>query len=72
VSARQLPVRLEAEPEFGTEKRVPALVTVYAPIVGQNDPTPVTETFPAVVRTRLTWRGRPAFLAADPEAGGSS
>jgi hypothetical protein len=36
---------------------VEAMVTVRGPS---------TETFPAVVRTRLIYEGRPAFLANDP------
>lgn len=65
--ARQLPVRLEDEPKAGTEKRVSALVTVKAPLPGSTSRKIVSETFSALVRTRLTWKGRPAFLAADPE-----
>jgi hypothetical protein len=76
VSTRQLPEhlqRLEDEPEVGPEKRVLAMVTVTGPRVGRNGrpedshPRVVTVTFPALVRTRLIYKGRLAFLAADPE-----
>lgn len=46
---------------------VEAVVTVTAPVVGTNSrETVTTETFPATVRTRLVYEGRPMFLAADP------
>jgi hypothetical protein len=48
---------------------VEAIVTVYAPAVGGNLPGRMAlEVSPATVRTRLTYKGRPAFLADDPEA----
>jgi hypothetical protein len=48
---------------------VEAIVTVYAPVVGSNRPGRMTlEVFPATVRTRLIYKGCPAFLANDPEA----
>ena len=49
-------------------REVEVTLTVTGPVHGRNDPTPVTETFPATVRTRLIYEGRPAFLAADPVA----
>lgn len=48
-------------------REVEAVVTVTAPVVGRGKPGAVTtETFPATVRTRLVYEGRPMFLAADP------
>lgn len=50
-------------------RMVEATVTVTAPLVGGNDSGVIrTETFPAKVRTRLVYEGRPMFLAADPVA----
>ena len=50
-------------------RTVEATVTVAAPRVGwPSDGEIVTETFPATVRTRLVYEGRPMFLAADPVA----
>lgn len=47
---------------------VEAVVTVTAPTVGRRaGGKVVTETFPATVRTRLVYEGRPMFLAADPQ-----
>jgi hypothetical protein len=46
---------------------VEATVTVVGPQVGfPHKGHVVTETFPATVRTRLIYEGRPRFLAADP------
>jgi hypothetical protein len=46
---------------------VEATVTVVGPQVGfPRKGHIVTETFPATVRTRLVYEGRPMFLAADP------
>ena len=48
-------------------RMVEVMLTVHAPRVGRGNPgVVVTETFPAMVRTRLIYEGRPAFLAADP------
>lgn len=48
-------------------RMVEAVVTVTAPVVGRGAKGEVvTETFPATVRTRLIYEGRPMFLAADP------
>jgi hypothetical protein len=48
-------------------RMVEATVTVAAPRVGwPSDGEIITETFPATVRTRLVYEGRPMFLAADP------
>lgn len=48
-------------------REVEAVVTVTAPVVGRRaGGKVVTETFPATVRTRLVYEGRPMFLAADP------
>jgi hypothetical protein len=48
-------------------QEVEAMVTVTGPLVGGNEAgVIVTETFPATVRTRLVYEGRPMFLAADP------
>lgn len=60
--------RLEDEPEEGTEQRISCMVTVRAPVVGAPAGTVATETFRALVRTRLTWRGRPAIFARDADA----
>jgi hypothetical protein len=50
-------------------REVEAVVTVTAPMVGRRaGGKVVTETFPATVRTRLIYEGRPMFLAADPVA----
>lgn len=50
-------------------REVEATVTVTGPHVGfPNDGEIVTETFPARVRTRLVYEGRPMFLAGDPVA----
>lgn len=50
-------------------RMVDATVTVVAPRVGwPNDGAMLTETFPAKVRIRLVYEGRPMFLAADPAA----
>lgn len=71
---KQLPERLqrlEDEATVATATFVPAMVTVYAPVVGRNDPTPVSITFPALIRTCMIYKGRPAFLAADPEEASS-
>lgn len=49
-------------------RMVEAMVTVVGPVVGwPSIPGQiVAETFPATVRTRLVYEGRPMFLAADP------
>jgi hypothetical protein len=48
-------------------RMVEAMVTVVGPQVGfPHKGHIVTETFPAKVRTRLVYEGRPMFLAADP------
>jgi len=45
------------------------MLTVHGPQIGfPHKGHIVTETFPATVRTRLIYEGRPAFLAADPVA----
>jgi hypothetical protein len=70
VSTRQLPehlLRLEDEAAAGTATLVPAVLTVRDRQIGAHAAASVTETFPALVRTRLVYEGRPAFLAADPE-----
>lgn len=57
----------ERENSAGWE--VEATVTVTGPHVGfPNDGEIVTETFPARVRTRLVYEGRPMFLAAGSAA----
>lgn len=49
-------------------REVAATVTVHGVKGNNHGSFPFTETFPAKVRTRLVYEGRPMFLAADPVA----
>jgi hypothetical protein len=49
-------------------REVEVTLTVTGKVIGDRRSTTFTETFPATVRTRLIYEGRPAFLAADPVA----
>jgi hypothetical protein len=60
-----------------TETWHDAIVTVQSfSAIGDNEHPvghkPKTETFPARIRSRYTYKGRPAFMAGDPQQAGAT